>query len=91
MGVEIDWRDFEKFCPLSSTLAILTGCECHFIVQLGMEHEEKLVEIDTLNNHGKYICTSEVTIRNMTRVWLDGLHLPPSLCSSSTVVLAKTF
>jgi hypothetical protein len=49
MGVEVDWRDFKKTCPASSTLATLIGCECHFIEQLGMEHEAKLVELDMPN------------------------------------------
>ena len=49
MGVEVDWRDFKRICPPSSTLATLIGCECHLIKQLGMDHESKLVEIDMLN------------------------------------------
>jgi hypothetical protein len=49
MGVEVDWRDFKEICPPSSTLATLIGCECHFIEQLGTEHEAKLVELDMPN------------------------------------------
>jgi hypothetical protein len=50
MGVEVDWHDFKKICPASSTLATLIGCECHSIEQLGMEHEAKLVELDMPNS-----------------------------------------
>jgi hypothetical protein len=46
LGVEVDWRDFKKICPASSTLATLIGCEYHFVEQCGMEHEAKLVEMD---------------------------------------------
>jgi hypothetical protein len=49
MGVEVDWRNFKKICPESSTLATLIGRECHFVEKLGMEHEAKLVELDMLN------------------------------------------
>jgi hypothetical protein len=49
MGTEVDWRDFKKICPASSTLGTLIGCECHFIKELGKEHEAHLAALDTPN------------------------------------------
>ena len=78
MGVEVDWRDMAKLCPASSTIGTFIGCLCHFVKELGKEHEGTLVAAGTPNAF-----ISEPVIHK--EIWDSLQHMHPLTLACSFV------
>ena len=82
MGVEVDWRDMSKLCPSSSTIGTFIGCLCHFVKELGKEHEGTLVAAGTPNAF-----ISEPVIHK--EIWDSLQHMHPLTLACSFVMTGK--